>query len=79
MYPSDLMHFSLSYLNTVFDIKLLLPQRLTFATGRARSGDRIPEGREFPQPSKRALGSTQARVKLVPGLFPECKVAGAWR
>ena len=36
-------------------------------------------GRDFPRPSRPAVGHTQLPIQWVPGIFPGGKVAGAWR
>jgi hypothetical protein len=35
-------------------------------------------GRDFPQPSRLALGATQPPIQWITGLLPRVKAAGAW-
>ena len=61
-------------LNILFYTKCL---RLIFETS-GRSGDRIPVGCNFSNPSRPAVEPTQPPVQWVPGLFAGGKAAGAW-
>ena len=36
-------------------------------------------GRDFPSPARPYVWPTQLPVRWVPGVFPVCETAGAWR
>jgi hypothetical protein len=54
---------------------------VSIVTRYGLDGPRIESrwGRDFPHPSRRALGHTQPPIQGVLGLFPRGEVAGAWR
>jgi hypothetical protein len=49
------------------------------ATRYRLDGDRIPVKARFSAHVRTGPGTFQPTVKLVPGLFPAGKAAGAWR
>jgi hypothetical protein len=59
-----------------FNMSKLL-QSKSLQTGR--SGTECWRGRDFPHPSRPALGPTQPHIKWAPSLFPRGKAAGVWR
>jgi hypothetical protein len=70
----------LSYLKLVFFFSVGRDSVAGIATRYGLDGPEMESrrGRDFPHPSRLALGPTQHPIQLLPGLFPGGKAAGAW-
>jgi hypothetical protein len=66
------------YLNSVYLHSQLTHLGIAIRYGLEGPGIESQWGRDFPQPSRPALGPTQPPVQWVPGLSPGGKAAGAW-
>ena len=66
---------------SLLEIKVGQDSTVGIAIGYGLEGPGIESrwGRDFPHPSKLALGPTQSPIQWVPGRFPGGKTAGSWR
>jgi len=64
------------------NLRIVLEEKIVGKATRYRlddPGSNPGGGRDFPHPSRPALGPTQAPIQWVPGLFPGSKAARTWR
>jgi hypothetical protein len=71
---------SVFILLNIFLLRVCRDSSVGIATRYGLDGPGIESrwGRDFPHPSRPALGPTQPPVQWVQGLFPGGKAAGAW-
>jgi hypothetical protein len=80
-YNEDSMTYLFAVLNNTCENGMARISSVGIATryGLGGSGIESGWGRDFPHPSRPALGPILSPIQLVPGLFPEGKAFGYWR